>query len=317
MINPRFTAMALGRGMFDFAPPALDCHIPLQQAPVFGRAMTRLGVDMTRHVLPGGTAQVLMRRIRGLGPVGVVSRGPVWTDPAGPIRVDGLRDMRQALGLRHLFVSPEAEEDADVFRAAGFLRVAAPASVAMLRLTGTPGDWRQRMHPKWRNRLRHAEKQGLVVERHDLAPRADHWLLRADHAQQAQRRYRNLPHAVLREIARAELGAAQLFLARAGRVRIAAMLFLRHGATASYHIGWTSPEGQARSAHNLLLWTAMAALAARGHLAIDLGLLNPRRTPGIDRFKSGAGAEMLSLGGTWLQSAWTMPLHRRLAPKRA
>jgi lipid II:glycine glycyltransferase (peptidoglycan interpeptide bridge formation enzyme) len=78
------------------------------------------------------------------------------------------------------------------------------------------------------------------------------------------------------------------------------MLFLVHGSTATYHVGWTGDAGRCASAHNLLLWRAMEALQRRGVRRIDLGLLDTVNTPGLARFKLGAGRVPHRLGGTWL-----------------
>jgi lipid II:glycine glycyltransferase (peptidoglycan interpeptide bridge formation enzyme) len=82
---------------------------------------------------------------------------------------------------------------------------------------------------------------------------------------------------------------------------IAFMLILLHGDTATYHIGWTGPRGRAVGAHNLLLWDASCTLAARGYIRLDLGRTDPLRTPGIARFKLGAGAAPRDLGPTRLR----------------
>jgi lipid II:glycine glycyltransferase (peptidoglycan interpeptide bridge formation enzyme) len=81
------------------------------------------------------------------------------------------------------------------------------------------------------------------------------------------------------------------------------MLFLRHGTTATYHIGWTSRDGRAASAHNLILWDACARLAARGVRQLDLGIIDTETAPGLARFKLGTGAQPVRTGGTWL-SCW-------------
>ena len=173
------------------------------------------------------------------------------------------------------------------------------------------------MDQKWRNRLRHAQKQELVVERHDFLPRANHWLFEEDRQQQKLRNFRNLPHPLLMEMARGEPGSVQLFVARDAHETLAAMMFLRHGTMATYQIGWTTKAGKQLSAHNLLLWEAIQVLAERGHGVLDMGLLNPGKTPGIDRFKLGAGAEARFLGGTWLHSAWAQPVHAILRAARS
>ncbi|MEM9319990.1 MAG: GNAT family N-acetyltransferase [Pseudomonadota bacterium] len=296
--------------MFDFAPPPPEMPVPLQQSALFNLALMRLGVDLSHHALPGGAATVLVRRVRGLGPTGVVNRGPVWNSHGDRFRVDGLAGMRRALALRHLVINPEDVEDEATLRAAGFVQVSKPNDVAIIQLAGGPEAWLRRMRPNWRARLNHAGGQGLVAERHDFAPQGGHWIFERDgEASRQMRQHRALPHQLLSEMARLEPGAVQLFLARKGQETLAAMLFLRHGPMASYQIGWTTKEGQRLSAHHLLMWEAMQALSARGHKVLDMGVLASRRGAEIDLFKLGAGAEMRRLGGSWLDSAWSGPIH--------
>ncbi|MBF9036588.1 GNAT family N-acetyltransferase [Rhodobacterales bacterium HKCCE2091] len=294
--------------MFDLSSPSEDRPIPLQQSAVFNDALPRLGISVVVHAFAGGRAAVMVRRLPLIGAFGLVSRGPVWDGEPPARRAEGFAGMRRALGLSCLVVNPERAEDAAAMRAAGFIRIGRAGRVAMLPLDGGPSDWIGRMDGKWRNRLRRAQGADLVAERHDFSPQGGHWLFDRDRAQQTARNYRSLPHRVLAEIARGGPGAAQLFLARRGREVVAAMLFLRHGTMATYQVGWSSPQGRSASAHNLLMWEAMQALSAQGIRRIDLGVMDPKRTPGIDRFKTGAGGMVQVLGGTWIDSAVTRPL---------
>ncbi len=77
------------------------------------------------------------------------------------------------------------------------------------------------------------------------------------------------------------------------------MLFLRHGTTVSYHIGWTGREGRAASAHNLILDHAAKQFASEGATLMNLGLLDTETAPGLARFKLGSGARPVQTGGTW------------------
>lgn len=301
--------------MFDLAPPAA-APLPLQQHPVFAQALRRLRVRVDMHETAAARAQVICRRWPGIGSVGLVSRGPVWVAAPDP---DALAALRRDLGLAHLLVNAETLGDAGALRAAGFLRLNRPRQVAELALTGDPADWRARMAGKWRNRLVHAESQGLMVRRKALPPDPGHWLFAREAEQQQTRRYRGLPPALIAAIAAEDARAAQLFTAdRAGRP-VAAMLFLWHGSGATYQIGWTGPDGRRLSAHNLLLWSAMQWLAARGVQRLDLGGVEAD-TPGLARFKLGSGAVARQMGGTWLQSGVLSPLHAarrwRLSPPR-
>ena len=91
-----------------------------------------------------------------------------------------------------------------------------------------------------------------------------------------------------------------VFRADLGRDQAAAMLFLTHGAMATYHIGWSSDEGRKLGAHNLILWNAMLALKAKGITSLDLGGVNTGSGAGIARFKLGTGGELLKRSGTFV-----------------
>ena len=78
------------------------------------------------------------------------------------------------------------------------------------------------------------------------------------------------------------------------------MLFITHGAMATYHIGWNLPEGRKLGAHNLILWNAMLALKEKGYRAIDLGGVNTQSGAGIARFKLGVNGDVLQRPGAYV-----------------
>lgn len=80
---------------------------------------------------------------------------------------------------------------------------------------------------------------------------------------------------------------------------MASMLFLRHGRTASYYIGWADEEGRKSNAHNRLLWEALSTMKQSGITDLDLGGINTHDLPGISRFKLGTGGRVLTLAGTY------------------
>jgi hypothetical protein len=215
-----------------------------------------------------------------------------------------------------LIVNAETPSCAAGLHRAGFLRLAAPQTIARLSLAGMADDWLSRMDGKWRNRLRHAQRGGLVIAQAPLPPDPQHWLLHKDAAQQAARGYRNFPPALILAMAQSP-GALHLVSARHGGRCVAAMLFAHHGSTASYLIGWSNAQGRKLSAHNLILWQAMGDLARRGAGWIDLGLCNRRAGPGLARFKLGSGAVAQALGGTWADAGPLAPLHAALRGGRA
>lgn len=296
-----------------FAPTS-EPHLPppsgaLQQSPLYHAALRRMGVDAYRVPLSGPDVWMVRRRFPLLGAVGLLSRAPLGA-------AADLGRLRRDLGLDALIVNAATPADGAALDRAGFWRLAAPRGVVMLPLTGGPAGWLGRMDGKWRNRLRHAQRQPLSITVEDFAPDAAHWLLRADSDQQRARGYRNLSPTLIAAMA-ATPGAMTLVAARTDDAPIAAMLFARHGPTASYLVGWSNAQGRAMSAHNVILWQAMGHLAGRGVAVIDLGVYTPGRGAGLVRFKTGAGGQWHALGGTWLDARLSAPLHARKRRLRA
>lgn len=288
-----------------------EAGVAFQQHWAYGAACEALGSRVLRAEFRAGgrtvaLAQIVTRRLLGLFHAAVLTRGPVWVGATGPdLRAEALRLLVRALPLprlRGLFVTPDAAgEEAPVLAAAGLARVMTPYATAELDLTQSAAELRAGLHGKWRNRLVTAEKAGLVVRRAGRTAADRRWLEEIEAGQQRRRRYAALPPALVEGWAMAGKRDPGLLLlvAEGEGARMGAMLFLRHGRRATYHIGWTAEAGRAAMAGNLLLWQAMLALKADGVETLDLGGLNTVDLPGIARFKLGTGARPRILCGTW------------------
>lgn len=274
--------------MFDMLPTAPAS--PLQQSAEYAAALVRYGNPPLQ--VPGGPL-VLVRRFGPLT-LGMIPRG-------GAHALEQLR-AQPGWARRPVILSPDAPG-----HAAG-LPLISPAHVATLDLTTGPGALRAGLKGKWRNRLVRAEALGLRIGRRALPSRTDQWLFRAEAAMQAARRYRTWPTALTLCYGRANPGKAVLFTATDTGRTVAGMLFLRHGTSATYHIGQTSAEGRARHAHTALMWAAIKWLAGQGVQQLELGTIDTESAPGLARFKLGTGAQVRPLGGTWLDVPWLRPL---------
>ena len=302
--------------MFESTP--LRRPVPLPQSAGFRRAARLLGLPVEEITLTVGGAPLALalmqtRRLPLIGRVGLISRGPLWS---------GLPDAAQlatALGALHHPVLLNAETDLSAqLTPAGFLPLMTPATTARLDLRGSAADRRARMRQKWRNRLYRAEESPLRIRRSVLPPDPTHWLLAAERQQRRARRYAGLPPEICAAWSAANPHMAQLFTAELHGQPVAAMLILRHGASATYQVGHTTEAGRQFNAHSLILSHAADWLAEHGTDWLDLGTLDTVNAPGLARFKLGSGAVPHRLGGTWLWSRHTAPLARRLpAPSRA
>ncbi|WP_413720730.1 GNAT family N-acetyltransferase [Silicimonas sp. MF1-12-2] len=273
--------------------------LPLQQSWNYGAAVDAAGgqalrIEVREKDRTIALAQGVYRRLGW--PVTLITRGPVWIgNPDVTERMTALRTLRK--GLKGLVLMTPDVAASDALRRAGFADVMTPSTMACLTLNS---DLRKNLNGKWRNRLVRAETQNLVLERLDISIRDLRWLLEADARQPRLKGYRAMPDTFTKAWLRRDPRSALAIAASRNTERLAAMLFLRHGTTATYHIGWSSEDGRKVSAHNLLLWKAAQQLAAEGVATLDLGLIDTVNAPGLARFKLGTGARPVRTGGTWL-----------------
>ena len=284
----------------------------LQQAWAYGEALRSLGIEVVRVVAhEQGTwracAQFVARRILGYLSLASCSRGPIFAHDADPAsRSDFYRRVRRHLPLKPFRValySPNtAVQDWNPTEVKGLQRVLTGYSTVMLDLD-LPGDQlRSAMDAKWRNRLVRAESNtGLKI--FSQPSRAQmHFLLAREAEQRKRKGFFGLPtDFTLAYVAAHDKPASafRIIWAEMERKPVASMLFLLHGCTATYHIGWANDSGRDSNAHNVLLWRAMQELPQCGVRWLDLGGVNTRDLAGISRFKLGAGGRVLTLPGTF------------------
>ncbi|WP_368183615.1 GNAT family N-acetyltransferase [Aestuariibius sp. HNIBRBA575] len=281
--------------------------LPLQQHPIFGRALTLIGRSVLRVSLGGnahqiGRAQLIERPILSKT-ISLASRGPVWRQSVTQNdKFDAYRTLTQS-GLR--LVNAESPDDRAALRNCGFRQVIENAHLAEIDLNPDIDLLRAQMNGKWRNQLVRGEKRltakHLKLEHRAFEPVMDRWLLAEEHKQRRARKYRAVAPEFTLALAEIDADQLRMFVLKKRNQPLAAMLFIKHGVSATYHIGWTSPEGRELRAHQLLLWRAMQDLKSSGIQILDLGQVDTENAPGLARFKLGSGAKLRQLGGTWIR----------------
>lgn len=258
-----------------------DAFRPLQQSPVYARAVERLGARVRQVDLGCGEALVLQR-----GRLQSVLRGPIWQP--GAAEGDRLRALRRLARWPGVTVITPEEE----LRGFGLIPLITPMHHAVLDLGR---DLRKGMARNWHNELKQAERAGIRIHCGD--PGTMERLIGAEAGMRDARRYRALPAGFLRAVPEVHLRVWEW--PDAGAMQ-AAMVFIRHGTSASYHMAWGSEASRKASVHHLILTCAAEALAAEGVRWLDLGSLDTDRAPGLARFKLGTGASLRRLGMTCL-----------------
>lgn len=272
--------------MFDAL--AMPDPVPLQQSDAFAGALDSLGTPPLR--LADGT--LVLRRSFGPLPVSMITR------PGAQSPQEMLELVKTVPGTGPQIIAPDCPLPLNRI---GALPLISPTTTATLDLTPERGTLMAGLHQKWRNRLRHAQGQNLRVARQNMPDDPGHWLLQADLTQQRQRGYRSWPIALTLAYGRENPGQAKLFTAFWGREPLAAILILRHGTAATYHIGYTRSSGRLASAHTLLMWSAICWAKSKGVQHLELGLIDTEEASGLARFKLGTGAQARALGGTWIR----------------
>lgn len=252
---------------------------------------------------PVGTFQALVRCVPG-GGLAWINRAPLWRRADGnaaaepPVLAAMLvalqREYVEKRGL-YLRIAPALGDDEAAkvdFAAAGFTALGTPGwASAALDLAPDLGELRRHLHQKWRNALNKAERAGMEVRAGNDGMVWDDFLA-------LHRRF---------TASRGEVGvdaglivALQACLPHTRRMTAlvaykdgmpaAGALLARYGRCAEYLAGNSTVEGRAAAAGQLLLWRAIEALKHEGIPRLDLGGMDPARTPsGILEFKQRIG----------------------------
>jgi lipid II:glycine glycyltransferase (peptidoglycan interpeptide bridge formation enzyme) len=237
--------------------------------------------------------------------------GPLWERRGQPVDAEVAFRLARAIEeeyvrQRRLFVrilpnafvgSPRADLFNSVF--AKFSRE--PQSRAghyrtfVVDLTPSPDQLRAKLDPKWRNKLRQAEKASLTVMAGDGVEE-----YRAFLNLYAQMRNRKSFDTTVdaEEFARIQeaLPPSQrmrVLVALDNGVSVAALIAAPMGHSAIYLLGATGDAGLKSRGAYLLQWTMMGWLRERGIRWYDLGGIDPDTNPGVFYFKRGfSGADL-------------------------
>ena len=286
----------------------------LPQSWAYARAMFKAERQVAHFGVIRSAAEdvgcVLVLERRALGLFGRVSihRGPLWLRPVSEnVRRATLRLLRRRWPRRpwrrvsFIPEMPAGAESQILLGEAGFHRAGDGYRSIVVDLTLSEPERRRRLRQTTRQSLVRAERAGLEVDvdRHGKAMLP--WLLQRYDIDKRLRGFRgpSLPLALHLMTTSRKNNEGLVLIARQGEERIAGILAVRHGDTATYLIGWTGAEGRRLQATHLLLWRAMEILSAEGVRRLDLGGINPEAAAGVTLFKRGFGGEEYELIGTY------------------
>ncbi len=294
-----------------------DTPQPLQAHWAYGKAVKIFGAEVHQVIVymdnkPVALMMPVSRTFLKLIKVTTVFRSPHWLD----------NDLTEAQKSAILSVfskeykkwkwqfltiipeTPEGDTSTSLMRKAGLGKVMTGFSTAWVDLSGTPDDLRARLKGKWRNQLKKAESEKFDLTTGGKKPSQYDWLLSREQEQRSNRRYQATPLGLVPTyVMSARAGGGDPILtvtAHIRREKIAGALFLIHGNSATYHIGWSGEVGRHLNAQNRVLFQAMCLLQEKGVRWLDLGGMNTAEMSNLTRFKLGLGADPVTLSGAYM-----------------
>ena len=169
-----------------------------------------------------------------------------------------------------------------------------------LDLRPTQDTLRRDLRGKWRNCLRKAEKRGVEVDFYTNVQTAA-WILSAHARDRAAKGYQGPSIKNLGRICHIAAASNDLVCAVAkdqGKI-VAGQIFLRHGKSATYQVGWTDTPGRDLNAGYAIMWQSLSYLKSGNINFLDLGGVNDKDAAGVKHFKSGLGGDFLELSGQY------------------
>jgi len=278
----------------------------IQSAP-YAKAYQRLdGMSVRRAIImidgqKAGIVQVLEKKhLRGIIHAVMIDRAPLWFDGYGGVAhvkeffIALNRAFPKRWGRKRRFL-PELAHGMTaqkLIEQSGFSHVLPGFSTAWWNIDQSIEILHENLSKSWRSSLDKALKSTLTIEWDDQA-RQYPWLKKRYSLDKKQRGYFGIAPEYLDDFAIISPSAPSMLIgvAKENDQPCAAVLFLLHGQSATYQIGWSNNIGRKYCAHHLLLWQAVERLKKYGIKQIDLGGISPdEEAKGINFFKLGTGA---------------------------
>jgi len=232
-----------------------------------------------------------------------VLRGPQWlvNDVSEEEQVHIFTLMQEYFGnnmLKTFQLLPELEdspENRKLMEALGLTRSVVGYEASFLDIRPDLDSIRSNFKEGWRQSLEFAEKQETKISFSNDFHSVE-WLL--DKYDKGMEKQSIGPNA---DFIRAYLRHSdQPYVLIKAEPDLAGVLVVTHGLSATYMIGWSSPEGRKIKASHLLLWEMINNIRNMGVDWIDLGITDMKSDHGAGEFKEGMGGKTFKPVGVYV-----------------
>lgn len=237
-----------------------------------------------------------------LGPIQVINihRGPLWfhkptdsdlVDFAYLIKILYPKKLLQRFrwNPQHQFTE---ESSISKIQGLGFKLRSEYFLTSWIDLSKSIFELRNSLNQKWRNCLNKSYKYDLKVQ--SQTKLIDNDLFFKHYAQHLLLKKYKGPSESFLKIEFSELEKTNnifYFWCFQNSKPVSCMVFTLQGTTASYRIGWNTPNGRHSKSHYFLIWHAIEKFKNMEIHFLDLGGLLPEEASGVTHFKSGLNGE--------------------------
>ncbi len=238
----------------------------------------------------------------------IIDRGPLWFKGYGGAAHTKLffeefnRQFPRRLGRRRRIL-PEVEDGMTaqkILQSAGLTRMDERKGyeTVWVDLTRDMQTVRTMLRPNWHGSLKKSERFGTQIE-WDLSGKSFPALLGGYIEDRRIKGYDGPSPALLSGLATFMTPKKAMLIGTAALQgeAVAMVMFVMHGRSATYLVGWTTDKGRETAAHHLLLWEGMNALKEKNIYELDLGGVNEESAKGIKEFKEGMGGRTVRYVG--------------------
>lgn len=239
----------------------------------------------------------------------ILDRGPLWFDGYG--NAMHAKRFFEAFGRqfpirfgRKRRILPEIEDGPSIQKMMtqqGFEKWGVDSyQTYWLDLQKPEEELRANLKTNWRGKLGKSEKTGLVVD-WDFEGKHASWMRGIYAADKSARGYGGPAPAFLIRYIPELVKNGNFCLGRAtlnGDI-VAFTLFVKHGRSATYFLGWSGDLGRESAAHHLLLWEGIKMLKQQGIKELDLGGVNDESAQGVKSFKEAMGGRYVCYAGVY------------------
>lgn len=239
----------------------------------------------------------------------IIDRGPLWFEGFGgtgdfdAFMAALTRRFPRRIGRKYRIIPemPDGVELDALMRRYGFQKTGAPYETIWLDLRPDEDVLRRNLRKNWRGALNKAEQNGEITMDWSLNTAGFKDFLKNYAQDKTQKGYGGASVDMVMALAKTFVPGGNMLLGRAlsHRQVLGSVLVLKHGRSATYQIGWTSAQGRAAGAQNLLLWRAALELKQQGITGFDLGGINDDTAKGVQQFKQGMGGVAVRLGAVY------------------